>query len=61
MPRFVNGPESDLKSGSEIWKLNYVKSGKMAAILSKKHLISGQKYLDFEWSAFEMVGTIANT
>ena len=39
--------------------LDYMKSGQMTIILSKKQLKSGQKCLDFGWSGFQMVGTIA--
>ena len=31
----------------------------MAAIIAENHLESGQKCPDFEWSGFQMVGTIA--
>ena len=44
--------------GSENRKSNHLNSGQMAAILSN-HLQSGQKRTDFEWSSFQMVGTIA--
>ena len=36
-----------------------LKSRQIAAILSKNHLKSGQKRSDFEWSGFQMVGTLA--
>ena len=38
----------------EIWKPDHLRSGQMAAILSKKHLKSGLKNLDFngKWSGF---------
>ena len=45
--------EWNLKSRSDL------KSGQMAAILSKNHLNSRQKLPDFEWSGFRMVGTTA--
>ena len=49
---------SGFRKGSENRKSNHLNSGQMAAILSN-HLQSGQKRTDFEWSSFQMVGTIA--
>ena len=47
--------------GSEILKHNHLKSGQLSAILfkKKKHLRSGQKCPDLEWSDFQRVWTIA--
>ena len=42
----------------KIWKPNNFKSGQMAAILSKIPLKSEQKYPDFEWFGFQIIGTI---
>ena len=44
---------SGFQMGSEIWKPNHLKSGQMAASLSKTIW-----NLDFEWSGFWVVGTI---
>ena len=44
---------------SEIRNPNHLKSEQMAAILLKTHLKSRQKYPDFEWSGFQLVGTIS--
>ena len=45
--------------GSEIWKRGHLKYGQATTILSKNNWKSGQKYPDFEWYSFQMVGTIA--
>ena len=44
--------------GSEMRKPNHIKSGQMAAIC-QNHLKSEQRCQDFEWSRFQIVGTIA--
>ena len=44
---------------SEIRNPNHLKSEQMAAILLKTHLKSRQKHPDFEWSGFQLVGTIS--
>ena len=49
---------SRFRMRSGIGKLNHLKSGQMATILSN-HLKSGLKLSDFEWSGFWTVGTIA--
>ena len=44
---------------SEILKPDFLNSDKWSAFYKKKQLKSGQKCLDFGWSGFQMVGTIA--
>ena len=45
--------------GFEIWKPSHLKIGQIVAIFVKNHSKSEQKLLDFIWSGFQMVGTIA--
>ena len=45
--------------GFEIRKPNHLKSRQMVAIFVNNHLKSWQKCPDFEWSSFQIVGTIA--
>ena len=46
-----------ISNWTEIWKPDYLKSRQMVAIV-KNHFKSGLKCPDFEWSSFQIVGTI---
>ena len=51
MVRILNGIQNPEAQPFEIWT--------NGCHFVKKHLKCGQKCLDFEWSSFQMVGTIA--